>query len=514
MDEKGIAVRVAWCSPTDLPNTKELSPDFELHRIDPLILSQSKVLSDNEDTSKLYTSLSRRFKRYIIFENPLKFDLLVLDVALFQSLEDLKNTKTYLGLTTIVLVDGVEQESLALSWLNPEDEICRRDVIAQQIGFRLRRCDWHRQQKNSGIFDSLTGVANRQGLQDYVSNVLESTETEEPLCFILLDLDHFKVVNDTFGHNAGDQILKEIGQLLRQYALGSDLVARLGGEEFVVCMRGSLDQGRAFAEFLRTQIESHTFEASRVTASFGVASFSGHSSFEELIVEADRCLYAAKGNGRNCVVTASEFDAIAGADGQDGLIADFENRIHVAAARMASYMVLKARKLYKQYSSEANRDGLTGVFNRRYLDRLLLREMEKSQKHNRNLTFALLDLDHFGEVNRTYGFPTGDRALKAATQVLQQSVRVVDWVARYGGEEFCIVMPDTDLDEGCQVAERIRIALEAEKITAYNGQHFQVTASIGVVELTPEDIDPVALVQRASDKVREAKKGGRNQIGF
>ncbi|MEE3717866.1 GGDEF domain-containing protein [Tumidithrix elongata RA019] len=177
-------------------------------------------------------------------------------------------------------------------------------------------------------------------------------------------------------------------------------------------------------------------------------------------------------------------------------------------------MVLKARKLYKQYRAEADRDGLTGVFNRRYLDRLLLRELEKSQKHNRHLTVALLDLDHFGEVNRTYGFPTGDRALKAATEVLQGNVRITDWVARYGGEEFCIIMPDTELSEGSQVAERIRLALEEETVTAYNKQHFQVTASIGVVELIPEDIDPVALLQRASDKVREAKKGGRNQIRF
>ncbi|CAN1210206.1 GGDEF domain-containing protein [Tumidithrix helvetica PCC 7403] len=513
MDEQAIVVRVAWCSPMDLPKSKDLFPDFELYHIDPLILSQSMVISDNENTSNAYNWL-RRFKRYIVFEKSPKFDLLVLDIRFFQTLEDLKTIKTHLGLTTVVLVDGVEQESSVLSWLDPEDEICRRDAIEQQIGFRLRRCDWHRQQKYSGTLDSLTGVANRQRFQDYAIALLESNDTEELLCLILLDLDYFKVVNDTFGHSAGDNLLQKIGELLRQYALGSDLVARIGGEEFVVCMRGSLEQGRAFAEFLRTQIEAHEFGTIRVTASFGVASFSGHSSFEELMEEADQCLYAAKGKGRNCVVTASEFDAIADADGQDGLLADFENRIHVAAARMASYMVLKARKLYKQYRAEADRDGLTGVFNRRYLDRLLLRELEKSQKHHRHLTVALLDLDHFGEVNRTYGFPTGDRALKAATKVLQQSVRVVDWVARYGGEEFCIVMPDTELREGCQVAERIRLALEEETVTAYNGQLFQVTASIGVVELIAEDIDPVALLQRASDKVREAKKSGRNQIRF
>jgi diguanylate cyclase (GGDEF)-like protein len=86
----------------------------------------------------------------------------------------------------------------------------------------------------------------------------------------------------------------------------------------------------------------------------------------------------------------------------------------------------------------------------------------------------------------------------------------VDWVTRYGGEEFCIVMSDTDLNTGYQIAERIRLALSQEILTAYNGEQFRLTASIGIVQLIPED-NPISLLQRASDKVREAKKNGRNQ---
>jgi len=116
---------------------------------------------------------------------------------------------------------------------------------------------------------------------------------------------------------------------------------------------------------------------------------------------------------------------------------------------------------------------------------LLPRELDKARRHDRRLTVALLDLDHFGAINKTYGFPTGDRALRAAVAILQAGVRAGDWVARYGGEEFCAVMPDTDLAAGCQVAERIRAALSAEIVNAYDRRSFRVTASIGVVELDP-----------------------------
>ena len=240
----------------------------------------------------------------------------------------------------------------------------------------------------------------------------------------------------------------------------------------------------------------------------------GYSSFEDLRRMADQCLYEAKAQGRNCVVTAPEFDAIANAEGRDAVIAHFENQIRVMVERMTNAIMLKALKLINQFREEADRDGLTGIFNRRYLDRLLLREWERSRQRNCPLTILLLDLDHFGEINKTYGFPTGDRSLKTAAEVMQQSVRAGDWVTRYGGEEFCVVMLDTDLETGCLVAERIRRALEVETVTSYRGEPFQVTASIGVVQLFGEDSDPIALLQRASDKVREAKVNGRNQVRF
>ncbi|MDZ8107421.1 MAG: GGDEF domain-containing protein [Nostoc sp. DedQUE12a] len=488
MNKQVKAIRVAWCSPTDLPKPNNLFLNFEWIRVDISALCNKG------------------------------FDAVVLDIRTFENLEELKNIYTTIGLPTVVLIDTMEQESTALSWLEAGDETCKRDAIDWQIGLRLQRSVWHSKQKHSFNLDKLTGTANFRKFNDYAIELLTSKEDGESVCLIYLDIDRFKFINDSHGHVAGDQILQEVGQILQKYSLGAGIVARTGGDKFAICMRGNSEQGKAFAEFLRTQIETHEFRFDKkssvhITASLGVVPMTGHSSMEQLWQEINQCVYAAKQKGRNQVVTAEEFDAIADASGQDKLITDFEHRIRVTAERMINEMVLKASRLVRKYRAEAEHDGLTEIFNRRYLDRLLPREIEKSHKYQQPLTVVLLDLDHFGEVNRTYGFPTGDQALRTAAQVFKSNVRAVDWVTRYGGEEFCIIMSDTDLNTGCQIAERIRLALREEILTAYNGQQFRLTASIGVVELMQEE-SPVSLLQRASDKVREAKKNGRNQTSF
>ncbi|MDZ8236110.1 MAG: GGDEF domain-containing protein [Nostoc sp. ChiQUE01a] len=488
MNEQVKATRVAWCSPSDFPQPKNLSLNFEWIRVD------SSALFEKD------------------------FDVVVLDVKTFENLEEVNYIYNTIRLPTVVLIDTIEQESTALCWLEAGDETCKRDAIDWQISLRLQRSVWHSKQKHSFNLDKLTGTANFRRFNDYAIELLTSKEDGESVCLIYMDIDGFKFINDSHGHIAGDQILQEVGQILQKYSLGASIVARTGGDKFAICMRGSTDQGKAFAEFLRTQIETHEFKVGEmscvhITASLGVVPMTGHSSVEQLWQEINQCVYAAKQKGRNQVVTTEEFDAIADASGQDKLITDFEHRIRVTAERMINEMVLKASRLAKKYRAEAEHDGLTEIFNRRYLDRLLSREIEKSHKYQQPLTVILLDLDHFGQVNRTYGFPTGDQSLRTAAQIFQSNIRAVDWVTRYGGEEFCIVMSDTDLNTGCHIAERIRIALSEEMLTAYNGQQFQLTASIGVVELIPED-SPISLLQRASDKVREAKKNGRNQTRF
>jgi diguanylate cyclase (GGDEF)-like protein len=150
--------------------------------------------------------------------------------------------------------------------------------------------------------DPLTGVSNRGGIGDFLLREIRNhIETGNPLTVILLDVDHFKQINDTYGHDHGDAVLVKVARTLVEYLRTSDAVARWGGEEFLlVCPNTSLESGKALAEKLRYRIKNLTADACKISASFGVATL-GNESIEKLIKRVDEALYRAKQNGRDRV---------------------------------------------------------------------------------------------------------------------------------------------------------------------------------------------------------------------
>lgn len=171
--------------------------------------------------------------------------------------------------------------------------------------------DFQKQMFQSASRDALTQAYNKRFfLEQLDSEFAFATRHNAALSLLMFDLDHFKRINDTYGHLAGDYVLAEFARAITPAIRQEDTFARYGGEEFVVISRNDALAAEAFAERLRKTIEQHTFEhegtAIRVTVSVGVASVpdaSIHSS-SELIATADRALYAAKRAGRNCVVYA------------------------------------------------------------------------------------------------------------------------------------------------------------------------------------------------------------------
>lgn len=153
--------------------------------------------------------------------------------------------------------------------------------------------------------DGLTGVYNRAKIEQILTiEVLRSRRYKHPLSIILADIDHFKTVNDTFGHSVGDVVLTGITALMKQHIRGVDTVGRWGGEEFlIVCPETTADGARRLAENLRKKIEKHSFnEVGVKTISMGVAQIEKDDWDEEVIKRADKNLYKAKREGRNRVV--------------------------------------------------------------------------------------------------------------------------------------------------------------------------------------------------------------------
>jgi two-component system cell cycle response regulator len=168
--------------------------------------------------------------------------------------------------------------------------------------------------------------------------------------------------------------------------------------------------------------------------------------------------------------------------------------------------------LHRNLYRSAVVDGLTGVYNKRYLLDRLPQEYAHAERHDRPLTLAVIDLDHFKRVNDSLGHDAGDRVLKAVAGCLQTQVRQDDILARFGGEEFVVLMRDTGLVKGLAVGDRIRAHLATLPIRL-GGQLVRITASIGVASLADPGVhSAMDLFLQADSHLYEAKHSGRNQV--
>jgi two-component system cell cycle response regulator len=156
-------------------------------------------------------------------------------------------------------------------------------------------------------------------------------------------------------------------------------------------------------------------------------------------------------------------------------------------------------------------DGLTQIHNKRYLYEALEREVLRARRHERPLTVVMFDIDFFKRINDQYGHLAGDYVLRELARVVQGRIRRDEVFARYGGEEFVIVLPETPLEGGVSLAQNLR-ARVAEHTFVFQGERIAVTVSIGCAELSPNDKSATDLVQRADEKLYEAKRGGRNRV--
>jgi diguanylate cyclase (GGDEF)-like protein/PAS domain S-box-containing protein len=207
-------------------------------------------------------------------------------------------------------------------------------------------------------------------------------------------------------------------------------------------------------------------------------------------------------DGSEKIVTIEDVDL--GTDRKVVTYVDATDRVRAQEA------LLESKRKYRQLSMI---DELTGLYNRRHLDRILKAETNRTRRHGRPLALLLLDIDDFKDYNDTFGHPKGDQVLATMGKIISGSIRRSDSGFRYGGEEFVVLMPETPGHATVLAAERIRKRFESVAFTPVPGRTVRKTASMGVAEYLPGEAETDFLA-RADQNMYLAKRMGKNRVFF
>jgi diguanylate cyclase (GGDEF)-like protein len=338
------------------------------------------------------------------------------------------------------------------------------------------------------IRDELTGTHNRRHLIGLIEQERERVlRGRVAFCVCLLDIDFFKRINDTYGHAAGDAVLRLFALTVQKQIRDTDAFGRYGGEEFLLMLPAtSLDDAMSFAERVRQHIEKLAFpdvsKALEVSVSIGVAQFRAAETIGQTITRADEALYVAKSGGRNRVVNHGQ---------------TIEFLVHeqlAPAANAANPASPAAPAIDNADSSQC--DPLTGLLGRRVLRDRLGHAMARAVRNERSVGLMLLNLNKFKDINEALGFEAGDSILVQVAANVRQCLRESDTVVRWGGDEFIVILEDlAQAGDAQQVSEKIldRFALPLQ---ACERECF-VSLSIGIAIFPAPGCDIDTLLKRA-----------------
>ena len=205
------------------------------------------------------------------------------------------------------ILEETREMSSSMNSLQQRLEESQQEIVALRDAVRKAR--------HESMLDALTGLANRRAFDQRMAAYLAALESgaTEPACLLVSDIDHFKKINDTFGHGFGDQVLRAVAQVLKQAVPGDGLAARIGGEEFAILLPPMpVDRAQTLAERIRTAVASSRIRRqgteetiARVTISLGLAVHKLGEGMREFIERADQALYASKRAGRDRVTVAA-----------------------------------------------------------------------------------------------------------------------------------------------------------------------------------------------------------------
>lgn len=174
-------------------------------------------------------------------------------------------------------------------------------------------------------------------------------------------------------------------------------------------------------------------------------------------------------------------------------------------------LALANGRMRQVLETQSIKDPLTGLYNRRFMDETLKRELARSERNGSNLSVVMLDLDNFKHLNDVYGHSAGDAVLRAVSALIMRSLRSFDIACRFGGEELIVILPECSAEAAASGAETIRASLEEMSLTDH-GQTFTVTASFGIASTETCGDDQTSLLKAADSALYAAKRLGKNRV--
>jgi len=386
-----------------------------------------------------------------------------------------------------------------------------RNTELQTIVARLEKSREHIQQQNKELHffatrDPMTGCLNRRSFSEQFEKVFtKARKLNTELPCIMVDLDHFKSVNDNYGHATGDIVIKLLGDILKTSTRKSDLVGRYGGEEFCLVLPGqTMDEAFTVAERIRLRMKSESTkrfeEGPHVTASIGIASiFDKAKNPEALNNQADQALYVAKESGRNRVVRwtpdaesdnenikTTVADNIPPSEPEGNDVENLQHRIH------------ELESIASQFSAELEHnksyDKLTGLPNQILFYDRILQSIERGLRHGQAVSVLIIDIEMFSQINTTLGRSIGDQLLQEVAHRLNTIFRKTDGISRltisrFGGDEFAVLL--TDLSHEQQVTWAVKRLLDGLNQPAeIEGNTIHLSCRVGA-SLYPNDAQNV-----------------------
>ena len=429
---------------------------------------------------------------------------------------------------------GTDGKALGvLITLDDITQVEEQNVQLKSMVDRLEKSQEKVEEKNEELSylatrDALTGCLNRRAFEDGFELKFNAAKTDNSeLCCIMVDLDHFKLVNDNYGHAVGDEVIIFLAEILTSTTREYDLVGRYGGEEFCLVLPGmSLENGMKVAERMRLRVENESSKryenGPHVNASIGVASIRDNPDDPAALnVFADEALYCAKENGRNRVVS---YSAIADIEAQTAEKESAENpQLAVVEPGIESLQdrIVELEDIATQFSSELeyskNYDSLTGLPNQGLFYDRICQAIERGGRHEQLTAVLIIDIEMFSQINARLGRTGGDDLLKKIAERLNSIVRKSDEVSRlslsrFAGDEFAVLF--TDLPQKEQVTWAVKRLIDIiNQPIDIDDNTFNLTCNIGI-SLYPTDANGVDSLLNNAMNAKQHCKQHKSEFGY